>query len=112
MINHSINKIQLNNRKIVRSSIARYHPEDKYVIGHIFESDGCYRTYYLHNNLENIARFIRYDAKDKLLCNSGDYAIVSTMGDGIDIVSDDNFLKILIPVLATTKKHQKFSHEM
>jgi len=101
-----LNQIEIQNRELVRiskeSGRSRY-VEGETITGHIYEPDGTYSKYYLVPTYTNIANFICYNQKDKLLCNGDDYAIACTLGNYID-TADDDFLKYLLPIITPIQK--------
>lgn len=101
-----LNQIEIQNRELVRiskeSGRSRY-VEGETITGYIYELDGTYSKYYLVSTYTNIANFICYNQKDKLLCNGDDYAIACTLGNYIDI-ADDDFLKYLLPIITPIQK--------
>lgn len=73
------------------------------LVGHIYEENGCYRTYYLDgSNLDNVARFICSCDKDKLICSSSDYAVLNTIGIYLDrhCLSDADYERLLELVIS------------
>lgn len=58
--------------------------KDEQYKGYMYYSDGSYRAYYLQKGIDNIARFINANDKFKLICNSKDYAIISTVNNFLD----------------------------
>ena len=105
-----LNDSQLHNRYVIKAMPGNYSANDSMVIGYIYETNGQYRTYYLSNSLDNIARFILHDTKDKMICNTMDYGLVSTIGDMIDICPDEQFLQHLLDAMKTAPKRVAFEH--
>lgn len=89
-----LTEIQVSNRQKVRSSPARTPEPLDTIIGYEFEKSGHYRTYYFYN-LPSVIQFIKSSQKDKLLCNSDDYAVACTIGDYIDICISDEYQEML-----------------
>lgn len=105
-VNFGLNKTQIQNRELVKNSKESgrsQYVEGETITGHIYEPDGTYSKYYLVPTYTNIANFICYNQKDKLLCNGDDYAIACTLGNYIDI-ADDDFLKYLLPIITPIQK--------
>ena len=105
-----LNDSQLHNRYVIKAMPGSYSADDRMVIGYIYEPDGQYRKYYLSNSLDNISRFLLHDNKDKLVCNTNDYGIVSTIGDLIDVCSDKVFLQQLLCVMKNIPKKSDFEY--
>lgn len=100
-----LSSIVIKCRETVRNSHSncRLDPDER-LIGHIYESDGRYRTYYLEEGLDNIARFICSSEQDKLVTDSSDYAVLNTMGNFLDLCIPTVPIKDLVPLL---EKYQR-----
>lgn len=99
--------------KVRNSPLDKVDPDEVRFRGYIYESDGRYQLYWLPKDMENLAKFICSDPKDKLLCSSEDYAILNTNGNMIDLcVPDkeflDNLKKILIPIQKSNRRITAF----
>ena len=75
-----------------------YKENDKAVFGFLYQRDGYYTKHFLKNDLDNIARFICCNHQDKLICNTSDLALASTMGTFLDIAVD-SFREKILPYL-------------
>lgn len=89
-----LTKVQQENREKVRNSPAQTPGPLDTIIGHAFEKDGRYRTYYFHD-IKEVVHFIKESKQDKLLCNSDDYAVACCIGDYIDICISQEYAKML-----------------
>lgn len=103
-------------RDKVRMSIVDNHciKENDTVIGHVYNKNGKYHTYYMKYTKENLAKFICSSNKDKLVCDSNDYAIFNTIGKYLDLCNDKELNAEILPVLLkfqNTAKDQKFEYE-
>lgn len=73
------------------------------VVGYSYRADGRYTSHYLGSDLDAIAKFICSDNNDKMLCNTSDYAIASTMGIYLDVAVEP-FLTEIMPYLERYQK--------
>lgn len=90
-----LNQIQLKNREKVRNSPASEPGPCDTIIGYEFEKDGCYRTFYFHD-IKEVVHFIKSSEKDKLLCNSDDYAVACCIGEYVDLAISKEYTEMLV----------------
>lgn len=92
-------------RETVRNSQSncKLDPDER-LIGHIYESDGRYRTYYLEEGIDNLARFICSSEQEKLVTDASDYAVLNTIGNFLDLCIPTVPIKELVSLL---EKYQK-----
>ena len=97
--------VTIENRHAVRVSEACEVPcEEEIITGCIFEPDGSYIKYYMRYSLDNLARFICSNEKDKIVCNGDDHALCNTQGEYLDLcIKDAVFQNSLV---STLKKYQ------
>lgn len=86
--------------------------DTKEYIGHIYEDDGRYRTYYLTAGVDNIARFICSNQQDKFITSGDDRAVMTTIGKYIDLccISEDERMELIRLINQYQHENTEFMH--
>ncbi len=90
-----LSTVQQSNREKVRKSPAQTPDPLDTIIGYEFDKEGRYDTFYFHD-IKEVVQFIRESEKDKLLCNSDDYAVACTIGDYVDLCVSEEYRDMLV----------------
>ena len=87
-------------REAIRSRKLHNTVNESSLVGYVLDENG-YHTgkILLPNDIEKIAEFIVSDNHDKLLCTLDDYLVLNTMGEYIDLCSDEEYLETIRPIL-------------
>ena len=74
-------------RERVAVSQAKLVEDDVCYLGHVYEgTEGRYKKYYLPCDIENLAKFICNNEKNKLIFDSNDNAVLCTIGEYVDCI--------------------------